>query len=66
MLFIESISYLSVLGAAVVGFGVALMILFGLAFLYHYLGASLGNAFVALEFIMLFAAVSLGMLIWER
>lgn len=41
MLFIESISYLSVLGAAVVGLGIALMISFGLAFLCHYFGASL-------------------------
>lgn len=107
MLFIESICYLCVLGAAVVGmivgflwysdflfvkkwmelskispqdvegsdmmvsaglgFGVTLMISFGLAFLYHYFGASLENSFMALEFIMLFVAVdSLGMLIWER
>jgi hypothetical protein len=97
MLFIESISYLSVLGAAVVGmivgflwmelskispqdvknsdmmvsaalgFGVTLIISFGLAFIYHYFGASLENAFMALEFIMFFVAVeSLGMLIWEK
>lgn len=107
MLLLESICYLSVLGAAVVGmavgfvwysdflfvkkwmelskispkdvqqsdmmvstglgFGVTLMISFGLAFLYHYFGASLAASFMALEFIILFVAVeSLGMLIWER
>lgn len=107
ILLLESISYLSVLGAAIVGmivgfiwysdflfvkkwmelskispkdiessdmmisaglgFGVTLLITFGLAFLYHFFGESLESAFMALEFIMLFVAVeSLGMLIWEK
>lgn len=52
--------------SAALGFGVTLMVSFGLAVLYHYWGG-VENSFVALEFIILFvAAESLGMLIWEK